>query len=227
MVDSERYANDPAYRYAWDQTLQTEKATRPGWNGQETYWAKATNADWTRLNETMARNLGDYRQQNPQPQQGQQSQQATPGDFSNFIKSPDYEFRRSEGMRGTERSAAARGGAFGGNALRALSEFNSNLASSEYGNYFNRLSSLAGIGQSATNQTAAYGADHAANAGRNALYAGDARASGIINQSNAIGQGLNGLAGAYGYYSANRRPQSYGGTGAGSYPWSTPPYAVA
>jgi hypothetical protein len=206
MVDSERYANDPAYRYAWDKTLETEKATRPGWRGQETYWARATNADWTRLNETMARNLGDYRQQNPQPQQGQQGQPGAPGDFSNFIKSPDYEFRRSEGARGTERSAAARGGAFSGNALRALTEFNSNLASTEYGNYFNRLSSLAGIGQSATNTTAAYGAQHAANAGRNALAAGDARASGIIGQGNAIGQGVSDLAGAYGYYSNRQKP---------------------
>jgi hypothetical protein len=225
MVDSDRYANDPAYRYAWDRTLETEKANRPGWRGQETYWARATNEDWSRLNETMARNLGDYRAQHPQ-QQAQPGQPGATGDFSNFIKSPDYQFRRDEGMRGTERSAASRGGAFSGNALRALAEFNSNLASTEYGNYFNRLSSLAGIGQSATNTTAAYGAQHAQNAGRNALAAGDARASGIIGQGNAIGQGVSDLAGAYGYYSANRNrvAPGYGGTGYGSGPYSTPGY---
>ena len=136
--------------------------------------------------------------------------------MSAFFTSPDYTFRRDEGTRGIERSAAARGGAFSGNALRALNEFNSNLASSEYGNFFNRLASIAGIGQTSTNQTAAYGADHANTASRNALYAGESRASGIIGQSNAIADGVNGIAGAVGYFNNSRRvPQGYGGTGYG------------
>lgn len=199
-VDSERYANDPAYRYAWDRTLEQEKADRPGWRGQETYWARATGEDWSRLNERMARNLGDYRQRNPQqPAQGQ----GQGGNLNGFFTSPGYQFRRDEGTRGIESSFAAGGGARSGNALAALAEFNSGLASQEFGNYFNQLSSLAGTGQTATNQTAAYGAQHAGNAGRNALYAGESRASGIIGQSNAVSQGINGLAGAYGYY---RRP---------------------
>lgn len=139
-----------------------------------------------------------------QQQQAQTSQQPAGPDMSAFFQSPGYQFRRDEGTRGVERSAAARGGAFSGNALRALAEFNSGLASQEFGNYFNQLASIAGIGQTATNQTAAYGADHAANAGRNALAAGDARASGIIGQGNAIGQGVSDLAGVYGYWSANR-----------------------
>lgn len=140
-------------------------------------------------------------------------------DMSSFFTSPDYQFRRDEGTRGLERSAAARGGAFSGNALRALSEFNSNMASSEFGNYFNRLTTMAGLGSAATNQTAAYGADHAANAGRNALAAGDARASGIIGQSNAIGQGVSDLAGAYGYYSANRSRTGNHMAGGGADPY--------
>ena len=216
MVNAERYANDPAYRHAWDKTLEWEKANRPGWKGQETYWARATNEDWSRLNESLSRNLADYRTQNPQ----QQGTQGAPGDFSNFFASPDYNFRRTEGMRGLERSAAASGGAFSGNALRALSEFNSNLAAGEYGNYFNRLASIAGIGQTATNQTAAYGAEHAANAGRNSLYAADARVSGIIGQGNAIGQGISDIAGAYGYYSRNRLPPYSGGGATGN--WNGP-----
>lgn len=141
-----------------------------------------------------------------QQQQGQQQGQAsgTP-DMSAFFKSPGYQFRRDEGTRGLERTAAARGGAFSGNALKALAEFNGNLASNEFGNYFNQLASIAGIGQTATNQTAAYGANAANQAGRNALYAGDARASGIENQANIIGQGVNGLAGLYGYSQQNKQ----------------------
>lgn len=160
-------------------------------------------------------------------QQSQTSMTPSGPDMSAFLTSPGYQFRRDEGMRGLERSAAARGGAFSGNALRALSEFNSGLASQEFGNYFNQLASVAGIGQTATNQTAAYGAQHADTAGRNALAAGEARASGIIGQGNALGQGISDLAGLYGYYSANRgAPAGYGGTGyGGSRPWwQTPGY---
>lgn len=130
---------------------------------------------------------------------------------ANFFASPDYNFRRTEGTRGIERSAAARGGAFSGNALRALTEFNSNLASQEFGNRFNRLAGVAGIGQTATNQTAAYGADHAANAGRNAMYAGNARASGIENTANIIGSGINGLSSIWGYYNQNKAPKAWSG----------------
>jgi hypothetical protein len=148
-------------------------------------------------------------------------------DMSGFFTSPDYNFRRDEGTRGLERTAAASGGAFSGNALRALAEFNSNLASNEFGNYFNRLTTMAGLGSAATNQTAAYGAEHAANAGRNALAAGEARASGITGSANAWGNTLQDLGGLAGYYSQNRGtkvPSGYGGTGYGGGPYRTPGY---
>lgn len=170
---------------------------------------------------------------NQSRQQSQATNAPAGPNLSAFLESPGYQFRRQEGTRGLERSAAARGGAFSGNALRALADFNSGLASQEFGTYFNQLASVAGIGQTATNQTAAYGADHAANASRNALYAGEARASGITDRANAIGDGLNQLGRIGGYYSQRGKPQSYGGTGYGSgtrptanggYPWMTPGY---
>lgn len=154
----------------------------------------------------------------------QQSAQgaSTPGgapDMSGFFQSPGYQFRRSEGTRGLERTAAAQGGAFSGNALKALAEFNSGLASQEFGSYVNQLSNIAGLGQTATNATAAYGADAASQAGRNALYAGDARASGIQGRTDAIVGGVNALGGIAGYYANRRQPHPVGGTGAGGYPW--------
>lgn len=150
------------------------------------------------VNDTGADIQGLFNSQRQQTQQGQQG--SGTGDLSSFFQSPGYQFRRDEGTRGIERGAAARGGAFSGNALKALAEFNSGLASQEFGNYFNQLASVAGIGQTSTNQTAAYGAQAANQQGRNAMYAGDARASGIIGQSNAYGntlQDLGGLAGDY------------------------------
>lgn len=165
----------------------------------------------------------DVFQLSRQRQQQQQAAQPASGapDMSAFFQSPGYQFRRDEGMRGTERTAAARGGAFSGNALRALAELNSGLASDEFGQYVNQLGIIAGIGQSSTNQTAAYGADHAATAGRNSLYAADARASGIQGSSNAWGNTLQDLGGIAGYAWGGGRSRIGGNTRAGG---GTDPY---
>jgi hypothetical protein len=134
----------------------------------------------------------------------------TAPDYTNFFKSPDYTFRRDEGTRGVERTAAAKGGAFSGNALKALAEFNSNLAAGEFGNYFNRQAAMAGIGQTATAQTNQAGLITGQGVSDALQKQGDARASGVAGQYNAIGEGLSGLAQAGGYYFGNRQPQ-YGG----------------
>lgn len=72
------------------------------------------------------------------------------GDASQFQASPDYQFRRDEGMRDIGNSFAARGGAFSGNALRALTDFNSGLASGEMNQWWGRNRDLVGIGSGAT-----------------------------------------------------------------------------
>lgn len=130
-----------------------------------------------------------------------------------FFASPDYEFRRGEGMRGIENSFAARGGAASGNALRALNEFNSNLASSEFGNFFNRQAALAGIGQAATSQ----GVGAASSTGKNVSSLlqdrGDSRASGIADMTNALTGGIGDLLSYYGY----RNGGGGGGGGNGGY----------
>lgn len=129
-------------------------------------------------------------------------------DYSAFYKSPDFNFRRTEGTRDIGNSFAARGGAASGNALKALDEFNQNLAAGGFNDYFNHQASLAGIGQSATNATAGFGAQ-AANQNANALIGGaDARASGVADKYNAWGAGLSGLAQAGGYYLGNRGGQN-------------------
>jgi hypothetical protein len=115
--------------------------------------------------------------------------------LSAFLQSPDYQFRRGEGTRDIQSQFAARGGAQSGNALRALSEFSSNLASGEFGNRFNRLASLAGFAQQANSQ----GAQNAINTGRGVAAglqdAGNARASGVAGSNQAFQDGISGLAG--------------------------------
>lgn len=126
-------------------------------------------------------------------QQGGQAPAGAPAtrDLSAFYASPGYQFRRDEGMRGLEQSAAARGGAFSGNAMRGLANFNSGLASQEYGNFIGGLQSLAGVGQSATNANAQMGAQTASNIGNLQMAGGEARASGILGQANSLGNAVN------------------------------------
>lgn len=134
------------------------------------------------------------------------NQPSTPGatagtpDMSGFFTSPGYQFRRQQGTQGVVNAFGSSGGAFSGNALKALADFNSGLASDEVGKYTGELNTLAGLGQNATAQNNVIGANAATTQGRNSLYAGDARASGIEDQANIINSGINQLGGIAGYY---------------------------
>lgn len=140
-------------------------------------------------------------------------------DMSGFFASPDYNFRRTEGQRGIEQSAAARGGAFSGNALKALNQYNSNLASGEYGDYFNRLAAMAGIGQTATNNQSAAAMNTGNNIGNALMGAADSRASGIAAAGNAWGNAFSNIGslagsmwgrGAFGPTSTQNNALGYG-----------------
>ncbi len=112
------------------------------------------------------------------------------GDTSGFFTSPGFEFRREEGLRGLENRFSASGGALSGNALRRLTEFNSGLASQEFGNFFERQSRLAGLGGAATNVGAQVGANLSGNISNALIGAGNARASGVQGINDAIQGGL-------------------------------------
>lgn len=116
--------------------------------------------------------------------------QVAEGDFSGFFTSPDFNFRRDEGLRGIENRFSASGGTLSGNALRRLTEFNSGLASQEFGNFFNRNASLAGIGQNATNQSVVAGQNSANNISNSLIQQGNARASGVAGINDAVQGGI-------------------------------------
>jgi hypothetical protein len=183
------------------------------WYGA-TYAPDGDQAGWQKQYETA---IAPYKHAQPAQDGGGQAGSAplSAPDYSAFFKSPDYTFRRDEGNRGIERNAAARGGAFSGNALKALTEFNSNLAAGEFGNYFNRQASLAGLGQTATAQTNQAGLITANNVGNALQNQGDARASGVAGSYNGYGNALSGLAQGAGYYFGNRTPASNDPSGIG------------
>jgi hypothetical protein len=125
----------------------------------------------------------------------------TPFGMDQFKADPGYAFRMSEGMKGLERSAAARGGLLSGGMLKGIQRFGQNLGSQEYQNAFNRyqternarlnpLQSLAGMSQTATNQLGAAGQNYATNAGNAFGAAGQAQASGYMGTANAISGGV-------------------------------------
>jgi hypothetical protein len=126
--------------------------------------------------------------------------------MSQFTADPGYAFRLSEGQKALERSAAARGGLISGSALKAATRYGQEAGSQEYTNAFNRyqterasqlqpLQSLAGVGQSATNQmgsaAGAYGTNvsnalgaYGTNAGNLALGAGATAGGAALAQGN-------------------------------------------
>lgn len=125
----------------------------------------------------------------------------TPFGMGQFQADPGYAFRMSEGMKGLERTAAARGGLISGGALKAAQRFGQEMGSQEYMNAFNRyqternarlnpLQSLAGVGQTSTNVLGAAGQSYATGAGEAIGQGAQARASGYMGQANALSGAL-------------------------------------
>jgi hypothetical protein len=125
----------------------------------------------------------------------------------NMIDDPSYQFRLSEGLKGIERSAAAKTGTLSGAAVKDMARFNQDYASGEYANtwnrglnawnanqanyytgqanQFNRMQSLAGMGENAAGQTANLGSATANQIGQNIIGAGNATAAGQVGSANA------------------------------------------
>lgn len=160
-----------------------------------------------------------------------------------------FQFGLDEGTKGINRSAAANGGLDSGATLKALTRYATDYTNTKAGesynryennkaNTYNRLASLAGVGQtananngSATSGLASAGQNAANNISQNALYSGNAaanaaaatgnaRASSAIARgngwSNAIGTGVNALSGYLQYGGGGSNP--YGNYSATSYP---------
>ena len=117
------------------------------------------------------------------PETGERGQPMPEGALEAFRRSPDYEFARTEGLRGVETSNAARGMLRSGNNLRALTEFGQGLATQTFGNYRGALERLAAMGQNSAGALAGAGQ-------QSANMAGAATASGQVGSANAWGGAL-------------------------------------
>jgi hypothetical protein len=145
------------------------------------------------------------------------------------MSDPGYEFGRQQGQLGLDRKFAATGGRVSGAAMKAASRYNTDYAASGYGAAYqrrqdalNRLASVAGIGQTATNASAAAGSQSAANIGNLLTGQGNAEAGARMAQGSTWANTGNQLAAMYqryqmppisGYYSSMATPDVGGMNG--------------
>lgn len=124
--------------------------------------------------------------------------------MADYQKDPGYDFRMQEGQKALERSAAAKGGLQSGGTLKALSRYGQDYASNEYGKAydrfnndrtlrFNRLSTVAGMGQGANATNANAGQNYANQYGQNVTGAANAAGAADIAGANAWASGLNSI----------------------------------
>ena len=139
--------------------------------------------------------------------------------MADYHQDPGYQFRLSEGLKALDRTAAARGGLLSGAALKGAQRYGQDLASQEYGNAYsryntdqsnslarsdmgyNRLASLAGVGQTTASGMAGQGQSYANAAGQTGMAAGNATAAGQLGVGNSINNAIN--AGASSYQNQN------------------------
>ena len=151
----------------------------------------------------------------------------TPFGMDQFQQDPGYAFRMSEGMKGLERSAAARGGLLSGSTLKGIQRFGQDLASQEYQNAFNRygiererrlapLQSLAGVGQTTSQQLGAAGTGFANTVGQGNTQFANTMGNIGMNQAAIAGNARMARASAYGDTTnqlANLAGRYFGGSG--------------
>lgn len=120
-------------------------------------------------------------------------------DYTNFFASPDYKFRFQQGEQAVQNSAAAGpAGLYSGNTLRALTDYGQGMGASEFGNWFARQAALAGLGQAATSQAGNAALTTGANVGNLLVNQGNARASGVIGETNSMTNIINQLSQLWG-----------------------------
>jgi hypothetical protein len=126
--------------------------------------------------------------------------QFTPFSADKFQADPGYGFRLSEGMKAIDRTAAARGGLLSGATLKGAQRYGQDLASQEFQNAYNRyntdynmrlgpLQTLAGYGQSATNNLTNTTGTYGANQAETLANRGNIGASSYLNATDALARG--------------------------------------
>lgn len=142
------------------------------------------------------------------------------GGLQGLLKDPNsikdsnaYQFQMGQGLQGLDRSAASRGNLFSGGHNADVLGFSQGLASQEYGNQWNRLAGLAGVGQTAASNLGSLGAGMASNVGNALGNVGNIRNSMYQQQGQNSAQLAYGVGGAFNNWYQGNKANNPGGTG--------------
>lgn len=136
---------------------------------------------------------------------------------------PNFDFMREQGSGAVANMSNAMGG-LGGNSLTAISKWNNDYAQNAYqqaftnynsqrGDIFNRLASIAGLGQAAGSNSATGASAFGGNIANSMMGAGNAQAAGTMGVGNSLGAiGTN----LMGWTALNRLLGNGGGGAAGT-----------
>ena len=113
---------------------------------------------------------------------------------------PGYGFRLGEGLKALERMQASRGNFLSGGALKAGQRFAQDTASQEYGNAYNRLANIAGLGQTVGGQLGNAAAGFGTSAGNIMGQEANALAAGRIGRQSAYSNAIGGALGSFENY---------------------------
>lgn len=132
--------------------------------------------------------------------------------FASFFASPDYQYRLQQGSQNVLAQRAAMGGLESGAAMRELQNVGQQEASAEYGNYFERLKSLAGYGPSATSQIGAAGQNYASAYGQGqqnlAAMRGQTSYAQRYATGQAVGEGLGSIGNIFTSFAGQQAPKA-------------------
>jgi len=197
-----------------DAAQQSVNLQRQMFDTTNTQQAPYRSAGYNALNQIGQLGSGTYGMYGPNGEDigtgtgtGYLTRQFSPEDFKAGID-PSYNFRLQQGNMATANMANRAGGLIGGNALTGINDYAQGMASTEYGNAFNRfntqrsniynnLASIAGLGQTSLGQTTNASVAAGSNIGNAISNVGTALGSGQVAQYNALGGGLAGAGSSY------------------------------
>jgi len=125
--------------------------------------------------------------------------------------SPMFRQLAQQGENAILQNASATGGLRGGNTQAALAQFRPNMLSALIDQQYGRLGGIASMGQNSVLNTGQAGMQTGQNIAGLYGQQGAAQAGATLGRANAIGQGINGVAQAFGGFMGNGGFSQFGG----------------
>lgn len=205
QANADLYANNEAYRSAWDEALSNHQKHFGG--------GYTTDSDGSQIENFLRSKLANTGQQQAQAQAAAEANPNYGYLLRNFTgedleNEPGYQFGLAEGNKALDRRFASGGNYFSGAALKGATRYAQDYAGTKFGEAFNRDAAnkgriynfLAGgmsTGQNAAAQTGSAGQAMASNVGQTMTGAANAQGAAQIAQGNAWTSGINNITGMY------------------------------